>query len=192
MLNGACLCMYDIRNEGLDAMADWLLREQLTFFHIPVAAGRQFLDLLDPAIRFPAVRHVVPAGAIFRPDLERFWNHFPHGVLVSHLGSAETGMIARMEVAAATRFTGDVVPLGYPVTDKEILILGDSGTTVPVGQVGEIAIRSRYLAVGYAQRADLTAKAFIPDPTGGDTRMYRMGDLGRISPRRICRIPRTS
>ena len=48
--------------------------------------------------------------------------------------------------------------------------------------IGEIAIRSRYLSPGYWRRPDLTAAAFRPDPAGGPERIYRTGDLGRRLP----------
>jgi hypothetical protein len=41
-------------------------------------------------------------------------------------------------------------------------------------------VKSRYLALGYWGRPDLTAEAFLPDPAGTDARLYRTGDLGRI------------
>ncbi len=39
-----------------------------------------------------------------------------------------------------------------------------------------------YLAPGYWERPELTRAKFLPDPDGGDARIYRTGDLGRISP----------
>src|SRR6185312_256865 len=56
----------------------------------------------------------------------------------------------------------------------------------PRGEMGEIGIAGLGLAVGYVNREDLTGKAFIPDflqidrnPSG---RIYRTGDLGRVTP----------
>jgi thioesterase domain-containing protein/acyl carrier protein len=46
--------------------------------------------------------------------------------------------------------------------------------------VGEIAIRSRYLARGYWGRPELTAGAFRPCPDDPQARIYRSGDLGRL------------
>jgi amino acid adenylation domain-containing protein len=181
LLNGACLCLFDFKTEASDVLEDWLRREQVTWFHIPVAPFRVFLDLLPATTQFPRVRHLVPAGPIFRTDLTRCWNHFPNCALISHMGASETSAIAQMTVTPTTEFRGNVVPLGYPVADKEILILDDAGNPLPGEQVGEIAVRSRYLTAGYWRRPDLTARSFVDDPSGGDLRMYRTGDLGRIS-----------
>ena len=53
------------------------------------------------------------------------------------------------------------------------------------GNIGEICIAGIGLAVGYVNRPDLTEKAFIPDflglPDNPSGRIYRTGDLGRIT-----------
>jgi len=64
----------------------------------------------------------------------------------------------------------------------EVLLLDEDGTAVRPDDIGEIAIRSRYLSPGYWRRPDLTAAAFRPDPAGGPERIYRTGDLGRRLP----------
>ena len=62
-----------------------------------------------------------------------------------------------------------------------ILVVDDDLDPVPVGESGEIVVRSEFLSPGYWQNADLTAKAFVVDPKDG-TRLYRTGDLGRLNP----------
>ena len=64
----------------------------------------------------------------------------------------------------------------------EILLLDEDGQAVRPDDIGEIAIRSRYLSPGYWRRPDLTAAAFRSDPAGGPERIYRTGDLGRRLP----------
>jgi acyl-coenzyme A synthetase/AMP-(fatty) acid ligase len=59
-------------------------------------------------------------------------------------------------------------------------VIDDDGREVEEDVVGEIAIRSRYLAPGYWNRGDLTNAAFLPGPAGDGERIYRTGDLGRM------------
>jgi hypothetical protein len=81
-----------------------------------------------------------------------------------------------------TKIPADIVPVGYPVEDMEILLLDDDGKVVGFNQSGEIAIRSPYLALGYWQEPDLSGAAFQSDPEGGTLRIYRTGDLGFMGP----------
>ena len=61
-------------------------------------------------------------------------------------------------------------------------MLDEHGKTVGVNEIGEIAIRSPYLAVGYSQLPDLTRAKFLSDPEDSDQRTYLTGDLGRMLP----------
>lgn len=45
---------------------------------------------------------------------------------------------------------------------------------------GEIAIRTAYHTLGYWRRPELTQAVFLPDPEGGNRRIYRTGDLGLL------------
>ena len=73
-----------------------------------------------------------------------------------------------------------VAPIGEPVEDMEIVLLGETGAPVPEGATGEIAVRSRYLAAGYWRRPELTAERFLDDRERPGVRLYRTGDLGRF------------
>jgi acyl carrier protein len=90
--------------------------------------------------------------------------------------------MARYFLDEETPISGHVLPVGYPAEDKEILLLDEDGAELGDDAVGEIAVRSRYLAPGYWRRPDLTAAVFRPDPAGGPERIYRTGDLGRRLP----------
>ena len=70
------------------------------------------------------------------------------------------------------------MPIGYPVEDMEVTVVDEAGRPAAPDEVGEIAVRSEYLALGYWNRPDLTARAFESDAAG--RRRYRTGDLGRL------------
>ena len=58
-------------------------------------------------------------------------------------------------------------------------VVGEDGRGLPAGEVGEIAVESEFLALGYAGREELTAAAFRD--AGGGRRRYLTGDMGRMA-----------
>jgi amino acid adenylation domain-containing protein len=81
-----------------------------------------------------------------------------------------------------TMIDESLVPVGYPVEDTEILLLDDDGRPVGAGEIGEIVVKSRFIAPSYWRQPELTQATFQPAPGGGDERLYRTGDLGRQRP----------
>jgi amino acid adenylation domain-containing protein len=184
MLNGASLFPLDPQRDSAIDLFHWVVQEGITV----LLGGRTITRALHDtpgkeAPRFSTLRLVSFGGeAVYRRDVEACRRLFPGALVSIGLGATETGAMARYFLDANTPITGHVLPVGYPAEDKEILLLDDTGQAVRPDDIGEIAIRSRYLSPGYWRRPDLTAAAFRPDPAGGPERIYRTGDLGRRLP----------
>ena len=71
---------------------------------------------------------------------------------------------------------GVEVPIGRPVAHTRVHVLDAEQRPVVPGQVGELYIAGAGVALGYRDRADLTAQRFLPDPFDAGP-MYRTGDL---------------
>ena len=182
LLSGAALFPRDLREEGLFSLADWLAEEEITIYHSVPSVFRQFIETLDKERQFPKIRVVHLGGEpVLNRDVELYKNHFsPPCIFLNRLGATEISGYQQYLVDKNTRIAGDTVPAGYAVEDMEVLLLNDNGERVGFDHEGEIAIKSRYLSVGYWRRPDLTQAKFLADPNGGDERIYLTGDLGRI------------
>jgi acyl carrier protein len=112
-------------------------------------------------------------------DVELYRKYFSSDcILVNALSSTETGIVSKYLIDRETQIAGSEVPVGYAVEDKEILLLDDSGREVGFNEVGEIAVKSRYLALGYYHEQELTKAKFRPASEGNEKRLYLTGDLG--------------
>ncbi|MFC1716327.1 AMP-binding protein [Candidatus Poribacteria bacterium] len=183
LLNGACFCPLDIKQEGTSDLANWLVQEEITIF-----GGRMFVrELFNTRTGredFPRIRlSLVGGDSIYRRDIELCREMFSDDfVLVIGFASTETGIITQYFIDKETEVSDGVMPVGYAVEGKKVLLLNDDGEAVGFDQIGEIAVKSRYLSPGYWRRPDLTQAKFIPSPAGGDERIYLTGDLGRMLP----------
>ena len=78
------------------------------------------------------------------------------------MGSTEAAGICSAVTDRSFSFPSEGAPIGYPHPGKKILLLDESGQEVGPGEVGEIAVKSRYLAAGYWRRPDLTGSSSCP------------------------------
>jgi amino acid adenylation domain-containing protein len=184
ILNGAALFTYDIKAKGLNGLADWLRQEKITFFHSVPTVFRHFMDTLKSDEHFPDVR-VIRFGGERVPvsNVEFYKKHFsPECILYTGMGLTEASTVRQYFTDKETEITESVVPAGFAVDERDILLLDDSGREVEPGEVGQIAVKSRYLALGYWRNSELTSKVFLPAPNDEKARIYLTGDLGRILP----------
>lgn len=76
------------------------------------------------------------------------------------------------------------IPIGPPIANTEAYVLDHHLEPVAIGIPGQLYLGGDGLALGYLNRPDLTAGAFIPDPfqPDGSRRLYRTGDRVRWLP----------
>ena len=184
LLNGAALYLLDIKEEGFSRLADWLIQEEITMYRSVVTVFRHFVNAITREQEFPKLRLIYVGGeTLHKGDIDLYKAHFsPDCIFVDGLGITESGTVREHFIDKQTVISGNNVPAGYPIDDMEVLLLNDDGKEVGFGEIGEITVRSRYLSPGYWGRPDLTQAAFLPDPSGGEGRIYLTGDLGRMTP----------
>jgi acyl-coenzyme A synthetase/AMP-(fatty) acid ligase/acyl carrier protein len=184
LLNGAALLPYDLKTQGMAEFLQWLRHERITVYHSVPTVYRHVLGMLGDRETLPDVRIIELGGEpVLKYDIDLFKKHFSdHCVLMNDLGTTETYLATAYLVDKATVITSPTVPVGYPLNGRHVFILNDSRRRVSAGEIGQIAVKSRYLSPGYWRRPDLTEAAFLPHTEGGEERTYLMGDLGRQGP----------
>ncbi|MFE1744077.1 amino acid adenylation domain-containing protein [Coleofasciculus sp. H7-2] len=183
LLNGATLYPIDIKEEGLNDFSERLRQQEITIYHSTPTVYRYFLATLPAPPEesaLPKVRLVVLGGEeVVKQDVALYQKYFSQNcIFVNGLGPTESTVTLQYFINKETADPGNLVPVGYPVEDTEILLLDRAGNNAEI--YGEIAIRSKHIALGYWQKSELTQAAFFPDLQGENYRIYRTGDLGRL------------
>jgi len=182
LLTGASLYPFEVKGAGIAALTRWLSAERISVYYSFPALFREICHSLDASVEM-SVRLVYLAGEpVTKQDVELYRAHFPdHCVLVNLMGSNETGATCQYLIDKQTQIEGTSVPVGYPTSGREVLLINDEGEPVGHNVVGEIAIRSRYLSPGYWRNPELTKSKYKIDEHDGEERIYLTGDVGRMA-----------
>lgn len=183
LLNGATLACYRPAQHHVGELRDWLIASQVTRLHLHAGILRQLLDVLSADFRFEHLCHVRPSGRTRVNEVRRLRRHLPPTAIVIHqLASSETAAVTRMVIRGDSELEGEILPVGYPIHPEQVTLMGADGQPTTGEGIGEIEVRSRYLARGYWNQPELTEQRFQTDPTDPHYRIYRMGDLARRRP----------
>lgn len=183
LLNGAALCPFPLKTRGVTGLADWIIKRRLTVYVSSASIFRTLVATIDDRLVFSNVRAVrLASEGVTGSDLLAFRKHFPPtSILVHGLSSSETSNIAWSRWTQDNDIPEGVLPVGHFSRDMDITLGNDDGQPVARGEVGEILVKSRYVAAGYWRDPQLTAERFSDDLDGHGTRLVRTGDLARIN-----------
>ncbi len=173
-------------------LLELLAGEKVTVLNQTPSAFRQLaVAAAADRRRLPALRWVIFGGEALPLDALAPWlalygpSAGPR--LINMYGITETTVHVTYRPIAAgdlARPGNGNAPIGEPIPDLRVHLLGPRGELVPVGVAGEIHVGGAGVARGYLHRPDLTARRFVPDAWGGQAgaRLYASGDLARRRP----------
>lgn len=183
LLNGATLHVIFPQNLAWSTLYQWLLQQQVTVMGSVPAVLRGLAELADSHPQLAAIRTVSVGGeTISHQDVMCMSRILSPGCrLLCVLGSTEVGHYARFIIVVGVPLQGEKVPAGYANEHVSLTITDEIGRPVEPNSKGQICVRGSYLSPGYWNRPDLTAARFLPDPDGGEKRIFLTGDLGRMT-----------
>jgi amino acid adenylation domain-containing protein len=185
LLNGAALHVREFRRHGLGRLAEWINGREISILHCVPTLLRSFLTRLPEGPNCRGLRIVNLGGEpVSNTDLQACFERLnPDGLVVNSYGATETKLIAQHYVdrESLAQLTHETVPVGRPMPNTRVRVIDEQGYSVPAGEVGEIEVRSRYIARGYWQGTPAEQTKFsIPDDPAAEV-VFRTGDAGRMS-----------
>jgi amino acid adenylation domain-containing protein len=183
LLSGATLFIVDLRRSGLQELVRVLRRGKITTLRTVPVVMRQLTKLCrDPDV-FASLRHVfLSSDRLFSADVELLRRVLPPNCRLSaSMGSTETQLITHWFIDRNRPMKEAIVPVGYVQPNFQVTLVDDCGRPLPPGEIGEIVVTSRYLALGYWQDETETKRCFSPDPGDSQARTFRTGDVGRMN-----------
>ncbi|MFZ7134233.1 MAG: AMP-binding protein [Eubacteriales bacterium] len=141
---------------------------------------------------FGALEKIVPrylrtiafGSEIFPIKQFNIWKQaLPNAKYINLYGPTEaTGMCCYYRVDREFE-EGDVLPIGKPFKNTEIILLNQQNKMPHQGEIGEICIRGTSLTLGYYKAFDKTNEVFVQNPLNDayPELIYRTGDLGKYN-----------
>ncbi len=135
----------------------------------------------------PRYLHTIAFGSeVFPMKQFHIWRkHLPKARYINLYGPTEaTGMSCYYEVDRDFALD-ELLPIGKPFPNKEIILLDENNQPSKLGQEGEICIRGTGLTLGYYNNFDKTKEVFVQNPLNHayPELIYRTGDVGKLNDR---------
>jgi amino acid adenylation domain-containing protein len=133
----------------------------------------------------PEYLHTVAFGSEVFPikQFRRWREALPNATFTNLYGPTETtGMCCYYRVEREFE-DNEVIPIGRPFDNREILLLTQDGRLAAPGEDGEICIRGTAITLGYYNDPERTAEVFVQNPFNSlyPERIYKTGDIGRYN-----------
>lgn len=128
---------------------------------------------------FSSLRLTLGGGMAVQKAVADRWKQVTGQPLIEAYGLTETSPAACINPMTSKEYNGFI---GVPIPSTEVEIKDDNGKTVPLGEIGEIAIRGPQVMMGYYNRPDETAKVMTVDG------FFKTGDLGFMTEQGFIKI----
>ncbi len=209
---GATLCIPDREDiETPGQLAHWMEQQKVSIAHLTPAMAQLLTETTPDSDNISTLRYAFFGGDLLtKRDVTRIRKLAPSATCVNFYGATETPQamgyflipnpseqVRKGEPASLK----ESVPLGRGIEGAQLLVLNAAQQLAGVGEVGEIYVRTPYLAQGYMGDEKLTQERFIVNPftktsdspqaseqglgkSVSETadRLYKTGDLARYLP----------
>lgn len=132
------------------------------------------------------LRTIAFASEVFPIRQLNIWRTaLPNARFINLYGPTETtGICCYYEVDREFE-ENEVLPVGRPLRNTDIILLDGNNRIPPSGEQGEICIRGTRLTHGYYGNPDKSAESFVQNPlnTYYPELIYRTGDIGKYNDR---------
>jgi len=171
----------DIRRD-LNELLKYINRHQITHLFVPYIVLKNLVEHIDPsACSIFSVQEIIVAGEQLKltDDIKSFLKQTSVKI-VNQYGPTEAHVVSSYTIALNSTLP-TLPPIGKPIDNTQLYILGNLDEPVPVGVQGELFIGGVQVAHGYLNLAELTGNKFLENPfnKAAGQMLYKTGDLAR-------------
>ncbi len=175
---GATLYEIDVQKAGARKILERLEDCAITVIYAVPALLRTLMALGVG----PSHMHVVRVGgeAVLWSDIDQLQAWLPKDCLIQLGYSCSEAPILQWFVPKDFPREGTRIPIGYALEANELAVLDDEGVAVAPGEVGELVVKSPYVALGHWRNGALDRSPFPAAKDDPNSRILRTRDLVRL------------
>lgn len=131
-----------------------------------------------------ALKKVMFSGEVMHNRVLNYWRkNLPKTQFVNLYGPTEITSVCTYYKIERSFADDEVLPIGIPFPNCEVIILNENNEAVGEGECGELCVKGCCLALGYYNNPEKTATAFCQNPLNihFPEIIYRTGDLARFN-----------
>lgn len=113
-------------------------------------------------------------------QLNKWISYYPNVRFVNLYGPTEITCNCTYHILDKKYSEDELIPIGRPFPNERVFLVDDQKLVTESNVSAEICVSGRCLALGYYKNKEITAKAFVENPTKHDypELIYKTGDLG--------------
>ncbi|HEX7334471.1 MAG TPA: amino acid adenylation domain-containing protein [Pyrinomonadaceae bacterium] len=184
LLRGGCCVLLPDGVPAPRQIAEVIRKEKITTAWLTASLFNLLID--DATVALDGLEQLLIGGeALSAHHVRQALERLPGTQLINGYGPTESTTFACCyAITRNWERSGERIPIGGPIGNTQVYVLGGRGEVAPAGVVGELFIAGEGLARGYLNSPELTAERFVPGPVGEKhgSRWYRTGDLVRQLP----------
>jgi amino acid adenylation domain-containing protein len=128
------------------------------------------------------LRYVIFGGEALQSVQLREWNDaYPSVEMINMYGITETTVHVTFKRLGRADIEANSASIGRPIPTTTTYIMDSRQRLLPRGVPGEICVGGLGVGRGYLNRDELTSEKFILNPYQASERLYRSGDLARLT-----------
>jgi acyl-coenzyme A synthetase/AMP-(fatty) acid ligase/thioesterase domain-containing protein/acyl carrier protein len=182
LLSGASLHLIDVQRSGARQILNRLRGEDITMIYGVPALLRSLMQL-DSGGAPASLRNVRVGGdSVLWSDVALLRRWLPEDCRIQLGYSSTEAPIMQWFVPRDFPQDGARVPIGYPLSANRLSIVDDGGEPVAAGEVGELVVRSPYVALGRWSNGRFLRDGFPEDEKNPAARVLHTGDLVALRP----------
>lgn len=184
LTSGATLCLPGTRDALPDHVLTWLEQERISVLHSVPSLIQTWLANTPKGLSLQTLRYLFLSGEPLSETLVAKWRQtFPQSAceIVNLYGPTETTMIKTFYRVPRTGVNPGIQPAGKPLPETQLLVVDEENHPCPIGETGEILVRTPFRTLGYINAPEEQQRRFIKNPFRADPHdvLYRTGDFGR-------------